>query len=99
MPVCERCGTQWTWKQSIMASWKIHGPMHCPNCKGSQYATPRSRQRMTLINWMILLPLPFAVILDFPLVYTVGMMIGLLAIGLSLIPKFLQLTSEQKALW
>ena len=99
MPTCERCGNGWTWKQSIKASWKINGPMRCPNCQGDQYATPKSRQRMTLINWMILVPLPFAIILDFPLVYTIGMMLVLFAIGLSLIPKFLELSSEQKPLW
>ncbi|MBT2569204.1 TIGR04104 family putative zinc finger protein [Planococcus sp. ISL-110] len=99
MPTCKTCGAEWNWKESIKASWKFSGSMRCPHCQNEQYATPKSRQRMTLINWLVLLPLPFMAILDIPLVYTIIMMLVLFAIGLSLIPKMIELSNEYKPLW
>lgn len=99
MPTCKTCETEWTWKESIKASWKSSGAMRCPHCQSDQYATPKSRQRMTLITWLVLLPLPFTAIFDVPLLYTTGIIIVLFAIGLSLIPKAMELSNEYKPLW
>ena len=99
MPTCEKCKTQWTWQQSVKASWKIRGAMRCPHCRSDQYATAKSRQRLTLINWMILLPLLFAALMDLPLVYTISMIGALFAVALSLIPKSLQLSSSLEPMW
>ena len=83
----------------MKASWKFSGAMNCPHCKNNQYATPNSRQRMTLINWLVLLPLLFSAIWDIPLFSTVIMTMVLAAIGLSLIPKMMELSNEYKPLW
>ncbi|WP_081487870.1 TIGR04104 family putative zinc finger protein [Planococcus antarcticus] len=99
MPTCKNCVTQWTWKESIKASWKFSGSMRCPHCGSNQYATPKSRKRMTLINWLVLLPLPFTAIYNVPLVYSISLILVLFAVGLSLIPKMMELSNEQKPLW
>lgn len=99
MPTCKNCGIQWAWKQSIKASWKFSGAMRCPYCQNNQYATPKSRQHMTLITWLVLLPLPFTSLFDVPLLYTTCLIIGLLAVGLSLIPKAMELSNEYEPLW
>lgn len=99
MPTCKTCGTEWTWKESIKASWKFSGTMSCPYCNSDQYATPKSRKRMTLINWLVLLPMPFAAIFDLPLIYSISMILILFAAALSLIPKMMELSNDQKPLW
>ncbi|WP_154669137.1 hypothetical protein [Planococcus antarcticus] len=57
------------------------------------------RKRMTLINWLVLLPLPFTAIYNVPLVYSISLILVLFAVGLSLIPKMMELSNEQKPLW
>ncbi|TWT08365.1 hypothetical protein FQV26_11290 [Planococcus sp. CPCC 101016] len=99
MPTCKSCGIRWSWKQTMKASWKFSGAMNCPHCQSSQYATPKSKQRMTYINWLVLLPLPFSTIWDIPLSYTIMMMSSLIIVDLSLIPKMIELSNEQKPLW
>ncbi|WP_142827687.1 TIGR04104 family putative zinc finger protein [Planococcus soli] len=99
MPTSKTCKTEWTWQESIKASWKFSGAMNCPHCHSDQYATPKSRKRMTLINWLVLLPLPFAAIFNLPLVYSISMILILFAVALSLIPKMMELSNEQKPLW
>ncbi|WP_394119715.1 TIGR04104 family putative zinc finger protein [Planococcus donghaensis] len=99
MPICKSCGRRWTHKQSFKASWKIRGSMRCPHCGSDQYATAKSRQRLTLLNWIILLPLPFAAIFDLPMVYTTGMILVLFAVAMSLIPKSLELSNEHEPIW
>ncbi len=99
MPICQKCGTEWIWKQSIKASWKFSGSMRCPHCGANQYATPNSRQRMTFINWLVLLPLLITAIIDIPLLYTIVLTVVLFVIGLSFIPKMMDLSNEQKPLW
>lgn len=99
MPTCQNCGSTWTWKESIKASWKISGSMSCPHCQSHQYATAKSRQRMTLINWLILIPLPIAAIIDLPLFSTISMMLVLFAVAMSLIPKSLDLSNKREPMW
>lgn len=99
MPTCKNCETQWTWKESMKASWKFSGSMRCPHCQSDQYATPKSRQRMTLITWLVLVPLPLTALFDVPLLYTICIIIIFSVIGLTLIPKAMELSNEQKPLW
>ena len=99
MPTCKNCETRWSWKESMKASWKFSGAMRCPNCRVDQYATPKSRQRMTLISWLVLLPLPFTALFNVSLLYTVCIIIFFSAIGLSLIPKAMELSNDHKPLW
>ncbi|ALS79012.1 hypothetical protein FQ085_07455 [Planococcus sp. ANT_H30] len=99
MPTCKHCKNQWTWKQSMKASWKMSSSMRCPYCLSDQYATAKSRRRTMILNWVVLLPLPLSTLMDLSLTSSLLMMVGLFASALLLIPKLLELSNEHEVFW
>ncbi|WP_082684217.1 TIGR04104 family putative zinc finger protein [Lentibacillus amyloliquefaciens] len=46
MPVCQNCGKEWTWKQTVKTLFKLK----CPHCGANQYESASSRRRGSLVG-------------------------------------------------
>ncbi|RYG71989.1 hypothetical protein EU245_12270 [Lentibacillus lipolyticus] len=99
MPVCQHCGTNWTWKQTMKRIMKFGLRMKCPHCCEWQYESTASKRRSGFLG---MLPLPLIFILpifDVSLMMTV-FIAAILSVGIMTVyPFFMQLSNEEEPLW
>lgn len=97
MPVCQSCGKEWTWKQTMKTLFKLK----CPYCGEKQYESAKSRMKNGMISVLISLIAMLAanILLDLSLVSAI--IFGLLAVVilLSVYPFVLKLSNEEEPYW
>ncbi|MGM1048475.1 MAG: TIGR04104 family putative zinc finger protein [Bacillota bacterium] len=50
MPICQKCGCSWNWKETFLKILTFKNKLSCPSCKSLQYVSKKSRQRIRLIS-------------------------------------------------
>jgi CXXC-20-CXXC protein len=100
MPTCQNCGHKWTWKTTFKKSFTLSTGMECPACGAMQYATAKSRKRMSLLNFI---SAPFLILsaLFFDLSITPLLLIAipLFAVVLFIYPFLYEFTDEEEPMW
>lgn len=97
MPVCQSCGKEWTWKQTMKTLFKLK----CPYCGEKQYESAKSRMKNSMISVLLIsiVMLPVSVLLDLSLVTTVTLSFLAAVILFSVYPFVLKLSNEEEPYW
>lgn len=98
MPTCEKCQTEWTWKDSQKAIFQFKKGLKCPYCGETQYQTSSSQKRTSLVGMAPLLMLPVVIFID-SWFLTISLILLASISHLSLIPFFMKLSNEEEPLW
>ncbi|GEL77837.1 TIGR04104 family putative zinc finger protein [Tenuibacillus multivorans] len=100
MPKCENCHTEWSWKDTQKAMLGFKQGLSCPHCGETQFQTKDSMWRTSMVG---LLPLFIGLVgsslLDLSLLPSLVLIVLLSFLYLSIIPFFLELTSEEVHMW
>ncbi|MGI2329181.1 TIGR04104 family putative zinc finger protein [Planococcus sp. YIM B11945] len=100
MPTCQNCGHQWSWKETFKKSFTLSNGMRCPSCGAKQYATKRSRTRMSLFTFIFS---PLLILLAFFFDLTIGTLmliaIPLFAVVLIIYPFLYEFSNEEEPMW
>ncbi|MFC2949986.1 TIGR04104 family putative zinc finger protein [Virgibacillus sediminis] len=95
MPICNHCGKEWTWQQTIKTLFRLK----CPHCDNKQYESASSKKKTSIIGLLPLIALPINVFLNNPWWMVVIIMSPLIAVVLSVYPFMIKLSNEQEPLW
>ncbi|WP_418909834.1 TIGR04104 family putative zinc finger protein [Bacillus pinisoli] len=99
MPICKHCGCEWSWYETFKKMFTIKHKLTCPSCHSFQYLTKKSRNRMSLFNFVPLLVfIPFV---------SFGISIGyLLLLGFIvfltmflIMPFLIELSNKEEPMW
>ncbi|MEN1968390.1 TIGR04104 family putative zinc finger protein [Lentibacillus sp. N15] len=96
MPICQNCGREWTWKQTIKTLFKLK----CPHCGERQYETAASRWKngmFTMIWLVIFTPIVSFLDVSMPGAVIVGSILILIQLGIH--PFNLKLSNEFEPYW
>ncbi|MDS9473222.1 TIGR04104 family putative zinc finger protein [Sporosarcina pasteurii] len=96
MPVCENCKSKWSWKQTIKKTTTLNPAMACPNCREKQYQTQSSKNKVSLLTAIVLLPLLLRSFFDIPKIVLLSSIPLLAVIVLLLFPFLVKLSSEEE---
>ncbi|MFS0750080.1 TIGR04104 family putative zinc finger protein [Oceanobacillus sp. 1P07AA] len=94
MPECQKCGENWTWKQTIKKSFTLDTRMICPYCHETQFISKRSRKRSSAFTFLI----PLVLLLNIfwhPTLWTIVIMLLVLIILMVSYPYWLELSNEE----
>ncbi|SDQ10870.1 cxxc_20_cxxc protein [Virgibacillus subterraneus] len=94
MPICQNCGNEWTWIQSV-AAFK----MKCPHCGKKQYETNKSRQIRSWLDFLPLAVFPITVLLDLSLWAVLVTIIAAVIASFIFHPSILKLSNKQEPFW
>lgn len=92
MPICQSCGEEWTWKQTIKRLFKLK----CPYCGTRQYESASSRKKSGLFVLLSLVLVPINAWLDFSMgtaLIIIGIITSLIIVS---VPFILKLSNEEE---
>lgn len=96
MPVCQNCGTEWTWKQTIKNLFRLK----CPHSAAKQFISAKSRWKTNFLSILLIYPFHFLnIFLDLEWLALTIFFIASLAIYLIVHPFLLELSNEQEPYW
>jgi CXXC-20-CXXC protein len=96
MPTCEKCNEQWTWKETLKTTFTLDPAMTCPKCGRTQYQTQKSRIKSSILNFVILLPLPLNLFFDIPGVILLSSFPILFVLVMTLYPFLMKISSKEE---
>lgn len=99
MPVCKKCGKQWTWGQTLKKMFTVSVSMNCPYCGSTQYMTARSRKRSSLFAFVAPVVMFITVFFDLNLWQALILFLGAAGLLLALGPFAVELGNEEEPLW
>ncbi|MFC7319993.1 TIGR04104 family putative zinc finger protein [Halobacillus campisalis] len=99
MPVCQKCGSQWAWSESIKKSFQFYNGAKCQYCGEKQFQTQKTMRKVSLITMIPLLMLPFVVGFEVPIGIALIIFVAAEFLCLLLFPLVLQLSNEEHPLW
>lgn len=99
MPVCKKCGKQWTWGQTLKKMFTVSVSMNCPYCGSTQYMTARSRKRSSLFAFVAPVVMFITVFFDLNLWQALILCLGAAGLLLALGPFAVELGNEEEPLW
>lgn len=97
MPICQNCGEQWTWSQTVKTIFKLK----CPYCSKKQYESASSRWKGSILSVFLLLfiLLPLNILFNFSPAAALFFGFVIVVIMLALYPFFLTLSNEKESYW
>ncbi|WP_099363705.1 TIGR04104 family putative zinc finger protein [Fredinandcohnia onubensis] len=95
MPICNHCGKEWTWKQTM----KTLSRLKCPQCNNKQYESASSKKKTSIIGLIPVIALPINVFLNNPWWMVVIIMIPMIAVVLCVYPFMIKVSNEEEPLW
>nr|WP_147535964.1 TIGR04104 family putative zinc finger protein [Bacillus marasmi] len=99
MPICQNCGTKWSWFSSIKKLLTFRKSMKCSHCGKIQYQSASSRNTTSLVILFPLITIPITVLFDLSLISIFLLDIPLFFLSLLIMPLFLKLTDKDEPLW
>ncbi|TKD72394.1 TIGR04104 family putative zinc finger protein [Pseudalkalibacillus hwajinpoensis] len=97
MPVCQNCGYEWRWSESLKLTFNYKST--CPNCNKKQYLTPKARKRSSLTSMLVLIPLACSIVINMSLSFYLVFSLVIFSITILLSPIYIQLSNEDEPLW
>ncbi|WP_100010529.1 TIGR04104 family putative zinc finger protein [Lentibacillus sediminis] len=96
MPICQNCGREWTWKQTIQRLFRLK----CPYCREKQYESASSRMKTGGMSLIPLVVLPVAAGFDAQ-VWVTAILIAVIEVLFifGVYPFLMQLSNEQEPYW
>ncbi|MGP4073542.1 TIGR04104 family putative zinc finger protein [Piscibacillus sp. B03] len=98
MPTCQKCHTEWTWKDSQKVIFQFKKGLICPYCGETQYQTSDSQKRTSLVGMAPLLMLPVVILTD-SWFLTISLILLASITHLSVIPFLMKLSNNQELMW
>ncbi|MDO6449198.1 TIGR04104 family putative zinc finger protein [Oceanobacillus profundus] len=95
MPICQNCGEEWTWKQTVKTLFRLK----CPHCGNKQYESASSKKRTNMIGLIPLIALPINVFFSFPWWMVIVIMIPMIAVILIVYPYMIKVSNEEEPFW
>lgn len=99
MPICQRCGEQWTWKQTVKKTFLAAGGMNCPHCHKKQYYTSRFRKMSSFVPFIIITIIMLCNLFFGPSIVCVIALIAAIPLLIIIYPFVVELSSEEEPLW
>lgn len=99
MPTCQNCGNKWSWFDSIKKLITFRKSMKCRHCGEFQFQSAASRNITTFLVLIPLITIPFSVMFQLNLTFSLLLEAVILLVALSIMPLFLKLTSKDEPLW
>ncbi|WP_342780883.1 TIGR04104 family putative zinc finger protein [Bacillus marasmi] len=99
VPICQNCGTKWSWFSSIKKLLTFRKSMKCSHCGKIQYQSASSRNTTSLVILFPLITIPITVLFDLSLISIFLLDIPLFFLSLLIMPLFLKLTDKDEPLW
>ncbi|WP_369292945.1 TIGR04104 family putative zinc finger protein [Alkalibacillus haloalkaliphilus] len=99
LPVCQQCGTEWTWWETNKASANLDTRLVCPHCHAHQYASKKTLK----VTGVLTLLIPFIIIfpsffMDFSILGLVLHCLTVIVLFFSFYPFILKLSSTEEHL-
>lgn len=99
MPTCQQCGQEWTWKETLKATFTLSHVLHCPYCKQKQFITSTAKKKLNMLNFIIPLTLLLFLFIDVALIFKLGMLFGIGGLIIVLYPFLIQLTNDDEPIF
>ena len=96
MPICENCNNKWSWKQTIKKTTTLNPAMICPYCEEKQYQTQKSKNKSSIFNTIILLPLLLQIFFDIPRAILLSLFPILFILVMLLYPFLVKISSREE---
>lgn len=96
MPICKKCGNEWSWWQTVKKSTFTGNGMVCPYCKEKQFLSASLGKRNIILVLIIIILYLVNVFLDLSLNMTIiiAVIMGLILIGIN--PFLIKLSNEKE---
>ncbi len=100
MPTCQNCGHKWSWKMTLKKSFTLSNEMKCPVCGVTQFATAKSRKRMSLLSFIIAPSLILSShFFNFSIETVILIAVLLFGVVLVVYPFLYELSNEEEPMW